>query len=209
MSPSFWQYHCNIEINITEKRHFAFFYLLWKLDYSFYGQWNKNHLNMAISHLYHRWWPWYNVITEWFCYLVGNRFFVCKLTKKLLNFNSYYYVYFFLFQHIFYFIVNLENFHSAYQTQQNKLTHSSIGRGFLNPTFQLRQAIIISFCMQLSSLSLIPRYTYTLTSVITYPHCFLTAFKSLWCLFVLAGMSDFKKPDLYYSHHNPQHWSFF
>ena len=46
MSPSFWQYHRNIEINITDNRHFAFVYLLGKLDYSLYGQQNKNRLNM-------------------------------------------------------------------------------------------------------------------------------------------------------------------
>ena len=44
MSSSFWQYHLNIEINITDSRHFAFVFLLGKLDYSLYGQWNKNRL---------------------------------------------------------------------------------------------------------------------------------------------------------------------
>ena len=36
------QYHRNIEINITDNHHFAFVYLLGKLDYSLYGQQNKN-----------------------------------------------------------------------------------------------------------------------------------------------------------------------
>ena len=44
MSPSFWQYRHSIEINITYNRHFAFVYLLGYLDYSLYGQQNKNHL---------------------------------------------------------------------------------------------------------------------------------------------------------------------
>ena len=42
MSSSFWQYHRNIETNITDNCHFAFVYLLGKLDYSLYGQRNKN-----------------------------------------------------------------------------------------------------------------------------------------------------------------------
>ena len=49
MSPSFWQYHCNIEINITDNRHFAFVYLLGKLDYSLYGQQNKNRLYINLE----------------------------------------------------------------------------------------------------------------------------------------------------------------
>ena len=44
MSPSFWQYHRNIKIKITDNRHFVFVYLLGKLDHSFYGQRNKNRL---------------------------------------------------------------------------------------------------------------------------------------------------------------------
>ena len=47
MSPPFWQYHRNIEINVTSNRHFAFVYLLGKLDYSLNGQWNNNRLFMA------------------------------------------------------------------------------------------------------------------------------------------------------------------
>ena len=34
MSPSFWQYHRTIEINITDNHHFVFVYILGKLDYS-------------------------------------------------------------------------------------------------------------------------------------------------------------------------------
>ena len=44
MSPSFWQYHRNIEINLTNNCHFAFVYLLGKLDHSLNGQRNKNGL---------------------------------------------------------------------------------------------------------------------------------------------------------------------
>ena len=44
MSPSFWQYHRYIEINITDNRHLAFVYLLGKLYYSLYGQRNENRL---------------------------------------------------------------------------------------------------------------------------------------------------------------------
>ena len=33
-----------IKINVTNNRHFAFVYLLGKLDYSLYGQQNKNRL---------------------------------------------------------------------------------------------------------------------------------------------------------------------
>ena len=44
MSPSFWHYDRNIEINITDNRHLDFVYLLGKRYYSLYGQWNKNHL---------------------------------------------------------------------------------------------------------------------------------------------------------------------
>ena len=47
MSPSLWQYHRNIEINITDNRHFTFVYLLGKLDYSLYGQRNKSWLFMS------------------------------------------------------------------------------------------------------------------------------------------------------------------
>ena len=36
MSYSLWQYHRNIEINITDNCHFVFVYLLGKLDYSLY-----------------------------------------------------------------------------------------------------------------------------------------------------------------------------
>ena len=39
----------------------------------------------------------------------------------------------------------------------------------------------------------------SLTNVVTFPHCFLTAYKRLWCLPILAGTSDSKNPDLYYS----------
>ena len=35
------------EINIANNRHFAFVYLLGKLDYSLYGQRNENHLYMC------------------------------------------------------------------------------------------------------------------------------------------------------------------
>ena len=38
----------------------------------------------------------------------------------------------------------------------------------------------------------------SLTNVVTYPHCFLTAYKRLWCLCVLAGTWDSKNPDLDY-----------
>ena len=48
MSPTFWQYHLNIKININDKHHFAFAYLLGKLDYSLYGQPNKNRLSMDV-----------------------------------------------------------------------------------------------------------------------------------------------------------------
>ena len=44
MPPSFWKYDRNIEINITDNCHFAFVYLLGKLDHSLYGQRNKNRL---------------------------------------------------------------------------------------------------------------------------------------------------------------------
>ena len=44
MPPSFWQYHRNIEINVTYNCHFAFVYLLGKLDYSLTGQRNENRL---------------------------------------------------------------------------------------------------------------------------------------------------------------------
>ena len=33
MSSSFWQYHRNIEMNVTDNHHFAFVYLLGWLDY--------------------------------------------------------------------------------------------------------------------------------------------------------------------------------
>ena len=46
MSPSFWQYHRNIETNATKNHHFAFVYLLGKLDYSLYSQRNDNRLFM-------------------------------------------------------------------------------------------------------------------------------------------------------------------
>ena len=35
-------YHHNMEINVTDNRHFTFVYLLGQLDYSLYGQRNKN-----------------------------------------------------------------------------------------------------------------------------------------------------------------------
>ena len=41
--------------------------------------------------------------------------------------------------------------------------------------------------------------TLSLTFAVTYPYCFLTAYKRLCCLPVLAGTSDSKKPDPYYS----------
>ena len=44
--------------------------------------------------------------------------------------------------------------------------------------------------------------TLSLTNVVTYPHCFLTAYKSLWRLPVLAGTSDSKNPDLCCLHRN-------
>ena len=47
LSPPFWQYHRNIEINVTNNHHFAFVYLLGKLDYSLYGQRNNNRLSMC------------------------------------------------------------------------------------------------------------------------------------------------------------------
>ena len=43
----------------------------------------------------------------------------------------------------------------------------------------------------------IPNYTLTRTNVVTNLHCFLTTNKSLWRLYVLAGISDWKNPDLY------------
>ena len=39
------------EINVTNSRHFAFVYLLGKLDYSLYGQQNKNPLYMFQSRI--------------------------------------------------------------------------------------------------------------------------------------------------------------
>ena len=44
MSPPFWQYHRNIQINVTNNFHFALVYLLGKLDYSLYGQRNNNRI---------------------------------------------------------------------------------------------------------------------------------------------------------------------
>ena len=44
MPPSFWQYHRNIQINVTNNHHFAFVYLLGKLDNSLYGQQSENRL---------------------------------------------------------------------------------------------------------------------------------------------------------------------
>ena len=49
MSPPFWQYHRNIEINVTNNHHFAFVYLLGTLYYSLYGQWNDNRLYMTLD----------------------------------------------------------------------------------------------------------------------------------------------------------------
>ena len=47
--------------------------------------------------------------------------------------------------------------------------------------------------------SLIPRQpSLSLINVVTYPHCFLTAYKRLWRLPVLAGTSDSKNQDSYY-----------
>ena len=46
MYSSFWQYHHNIKINVADNRHFTFVYLLGKLDYSLYGQRNKDCLYM-------------------------------------------------------------------------------------------------------------------------------------------------------------------
>ena len=40
--------------------------------------------------------------------------------------------------------------------------------------------------------------TLSLTNVVTYPHCFLTAYKMTSRSSVLAGMSDSKNPDTYY-----------
>ena len=39
--------------------------------------------------------------------------------------------------------------------------------------------------------------TPSLTNVITYPHCFQTACKRLWCLYIVGGASDSKNPELY------------
>ena len=41
--------------------------------------------------------------------------------------------------------------------------------------------------------------TLSLTNVVTFPHCFRTAYKKPWHLPLLAGKSDSKNPDLYYS----------
>ena len=49
MPSSFWQYHRNIEINVTNNRHFALVYLLGKLDYSLYGQRNNNRLYILLK----------------------------------------------------------------------------------------------------------------------------------------------------------------
>ena len=46
MSPSFWQYHPNIEKNVTNNSHFAFVYLLGKLAYSLYGHKNPLYMNV-------------------------------------------------------------------------------------------------------------------------------------------------------------------
>ena len=48
------------------------------------------------------------------------------------------------------------------------------------------------------SLPLYQGNTPSLTNVITYPHCFQTACKRLWCLYIVGGASDSKNPELYY-----------
>ena len=45
---SIWQYHHNIKINITNNSHFAFVYLLGKLDYSLYRQQDNNRLHKCL-----------------------------------------------------------------------------------------------------------------------------------------------------------------
>ena len=49
MSHPFWQYHHNMEINVTNNRHFVFVYLLGKLDYSLYSQRNDNRLYIVCN----------------------------------------------------------------------------------------------------------------------------------------------------------------
>ena len=43
------QFHLDIEINVTDNRHFAFVYLLGSLDYSLYGQRHKSVSNKNSS----------------------------------------------------------------------------------------------------------------------------------------------------------------
>ena len=43
----FFQYHRNIEINVTDNHHFELSILLWQLDYSLYGKRNKNRQHIS------------------------------------------------------------------------------------------------------------------------------------------------------------------
>ena len=49
VSYIFDNYHRSIKINITDSRHFNFVYLLGQLDYSLYGQQNKNRQYMWVE----------------------------------------------------------------------------------------------------------------------------------------------------------------
>ena len=85
---------------------------------------------------------------------------------------------------------------------QKKL--SSIGSGFFESDIPVYMSLLLYVHLQndvFPILFLSPLYwgnTLSLTNVITYPHCFLTACKKLWRLWVSAGTLESKNPDLYY-----------